>query len=94
MGDVVLVTGGSRSGKSDYARRLAESLAGPRVFIATCPPVDEEIEERIRRHQESRRAAGWHTIEEQVALADILRGAGRYRVVLVDCLTLWINNLM
>jgi adenosylcobinamide kinase / adenosylcobinamide-phosphate guanylyltransferase len=94
MGDVMLITGGSRSGKSDYARRMAESLPGPRVFIATCPSVDEEMAERIRRHRESRRAAGWHTIEEQVALADIIRGVGQYKVVLVDCLTLWINNVM
>lgn len=94
MGDVVLITGGSRSGKSDYARKLAEALPGPRVFIATCPRVDEEMEERIRRHQAARGSADWHTVEEEVALADTLRDVGRYSVVLIDCLTLWINNLM
>jgi len=94
MGDVILVTGGSRSGKSDYARRQAEAFPGPRVFIATCPHVDEEMEERIRRHQAARRAAGWHTVEEEVALASTVRGLAEYGVVLIDCLTLWINNLM
>ncbi len=94
MGRIILVTGGSRSGKSDYAQLRAESIPGPRAFVATCPVVDAEMAERIRLHQEGRRATQWETIEEPVHLASVIREAGRFRVLLVDCLTLWINNLM
>jgi adenosylcobinamide kinase / adenosylcobinamide-phosphate guanylyltransferase len=94
LGRIILVTGGSRSGKSEYARYRAESLAGPRAFIATCPKVDEEMDERIRRHQEERARAQWHTIEETTDLTDAIRQNHKYNVFLVDCLTLWINNLM
>jgi adenosylcobinamide kinase/adenosylcobinamide-phosphate guanylyltransferase len=91
---IVLVTGGCRSGKSVHAQRLAEDLPGPRAFVATCPPVDDEMRARIRRHREDRDASRWHTIEEETDLAGAVRGAQGYGVVLIDCLTLWINNLM
>lgn len=95
MAEVILVTGGSRSGKSTYALRLAEALPGPRAFIATCPAVDAELTERIREHRRLRRPSLWQaTIEEQTDLAGALRGAEDYPVILVDCLTLWINNLL
>jgi len=91
---IILVTGGSRSGKSRYARELAETLGQPRAFVATCPVVDDEIRERIARHQQARAQGGWHTIEETTDLAGALGRARQFGVVLVDCLTLWINNLM
>ncbi|MFH0938108.1 MAG: bifunctional adenosylcobinamide kinase/adenosylcobinamide-phosphate guanylyltransferase [Planctomycetota bacterium] len=94
MRSIVLVTGGSRSGKSAYAQKLGESLPGPRVFIATCPILDDEMRERIRKHQQARASNDWQTIEETINLADAVCGAKASRVVLVDCLTLWINNLM
>jgi adenosylcobinamide kinase/adenosylcobinamide-phosphate guanylyltransferase len=94
LGYVILVTGGSRSGKSEYAERVAEALGGSKVFVATCPPVDREMEERIRNHKNKRAQRGWLTIEEQVDLARILRETKSFSVVLVDCLTLWVNNLM
>ncbi len=95
MADIMLITGGSRSGKSAYARRTAEALPGPRVFVATCPAVDAETAERIRKHQLSRTASRWDaTLEEFVDIAGALRGARDFGVVLVDCLTLWVNNLM
>ena len=94
MARTILITGGSRSGKSAYAQKLAESLPGRRVFVATCPPVDEEMRQRIARHRRERQARHWDTIEETVDLAEALRGTSAYDVVLVDCLTLWINNLM
>ncbi|HOI75969.1 MAG TPA: bifunctional adenosylcobinamide kinase/adenosylcobinamide-phosphate guanylyltransferase [Syntrophales bacterium] len=93
MAEIILVTGGSRSGKSRYAQELAESMAGKRAFVATCPVVDEEMAERIRRHQRAR-GAGWITIEETVDLPGALRRAAGSGVVLVDCLTLWVNNLL
>lgn len=94
MGLIVLVTGGSRSGKSDYAVRCAEAMEGPRAFVATCPPVDEEMRRRIRKHQESRSPELWETVEEPVELAPAIGGSCHCRVILVDCLTLWVNNLM
>lgn len=94
MPHIVLITGGSRSGKSTYAQRLAESLPGPRVYVATCPLVDDEIADRIRKHKETRSGCSWDTVEEAVALADALRQASTYEVILVDCLTLWVSNLM
>jgi len=95
MARVILITGGCRSGKSDYARRLAESMPGRRAYIATCPPdVDEEMRARIRRHRAARAAAGWDTIEETIDLARALDAAATHDVVLVDCLTLWVGNLL
>lgn len=94
MAQMILITGGSRSGKSAYAQKLAESLAGPRAFVATCPVIDDEMRERIRKHRQARQKRRWRTIEEPVDLPGALRDAKQYKVVLVDCLTLWINNLM
>jgi len=90
---IVLVTGGCRSGKSTYAQALCQGLLGRKVFIATCPVVDEEMRRRIRRHQEAR-PKDWDTVEEPTALASAIRAARQYDVVLVDCLTLWVNNLL
>ncbi|MHB8092272.1 MAG: bifunctional adenosylcobinamide kinase/adenosylcobinamide-phosphate guanylyltransferase [Syntrophales bacterium] len=94
MAEIILVTGGSRSGKSSYAQKKAEEIPGARLFIATCPIIDPEMEERIRKHREAREGRGWKTIEETVNLAGVIRRSGEGRTVLVDCLTLWINNLM
>ena len=94
MAKIVLVTGGSRSGKSSYAQKLAEGMDGPRAFLATCPVIDDEMLERIRKHRNARGEADWDTIEETIEIAGALRNACRYSVVLIDCLTLWINNLM
>jgi adenosylcobinamide kinase/adenosylcobinamide-phosphate guanylyltransferase len=94
MAHVILITGGARSGKSEYARQIAEAMAGPRVFVATCTALDAEMAERIKKHQEARSGGAWRTVEEPLDLAGALRRADGYRVLLVDCLTLWINNLM
>jgi adenosylcobinamide kinase/adenosylcobinamide-phosphate guanylyltransferase len=94
MGRITLITGGSRSGKSSFAQRLAEERPGSRLFLATCPVTDPEMEIRILRHIEDRRKSNWETVEEPVRLAARLREAGRYDTVLIDCLTLWINNLL
>jgi adenosylcobinamide kinase/adenosylcobinamide-phosphate guanylyltransferase len=94
MAKITLVTGGSRSGKSAFARQLAENLPGPRVFIATCPPIDWEIKARIHKHQMERKDYNWHTVEETVDLVYAFRNTVIYDVTLVDCLTLWVNNLL
>jgi adenosylcobinamide kinase/adenosylcobinamide-phosphate guanylyltransferase len=94
MAEIILVTGGSRSGKSGYAQKLAESIPGPRAYIATCPIIDPETARRVEKHRESRRASDWETIEETVDLAGAIHRSVVHRVLLVDCLTLWINNLL
>lgn len=94
MAEIILITGGDRSGKSAYAQKLAEGLPGPRAYVATCPVIDEEMAERVRKHKAVRCHADWETIEETLDLAGAIRGAGTFRVLLVDCLTLWANNLL
>ncbi len=91
-GRLILVTGGAASGKSDAALEMA-GQAGPRAFVATGQPLDDEMAERIRRHQASRQA-DWRTDEVPVDLAAWFDKQGRtYKTVLVDCLTLWLSNL-
>jgi len=94
MARIILVTGGCRSGKSEYARILGESMPGPRAFVATCPTVDEEMRQRVRKHREARSRGGWQTIEEEIELAETLKRASGIPVLLVDCLALWVANLM
>jgi adenosylcobinamide kinase / adenosylcobinamide-phosphate guanylyltransferase len=93
---IVLVTGGSRSGKSDFAQKYAESLAGRKAYLATCPVIDSELAERVEKHREARAGAGWSTIEETVRLAQTISAdsAESWDILLVDCLTLWVNNVM
>lgn len=93
MGSVILVTGGSRSGKSAFAQQLAESLPGPRAYLATCPVLDEEMNIRVEKHRQARIGRSWDTVEETLDLAKVLRKS-RHAVILIDCLTLWIGNLM
>ena len=100
---VTLVLGGARSGKSTYAEKLVSGTlfgAAPRpaVYIATAEAGDVEMATRIMAHR-ARRGAGWTTIEEPLKLAEALEGAqarveSRGQPVLVDCLTLWLSNLM
>jgi adenosylcobinamide kinase/adenosylcobinamide-phosphate guanylyltransferase len=94
MAEIHLITGGSRSGKSAHAQALAEALPGPRAYVATCPIIDAETAARVKLHREARDAALWDTIEEPVDLAGAIGRATAYRVLLIDCLTLWINNLL
>jgi adenosylcobinamide kinase/adenosylcobinamide-phosphate guanylyltransferase len=101
-GRLILVTGGARSGKSTYAERLAAQLAEPRggrvTYIATSQAYDEEMEQRVRAHQSSRPAT-WTTVECPVEVPAAVRAAAGARpgvppVVLLDCVTLWVTNLL
>jgi len=94
MGGIVLVTGGCRSGKSALVQRLAESLPLPRVFVATSVALDQEMVARIEQHQKARAAGGWSTLEEPYDPAAALRAAPADAVVVVDCLAVWMGNLM
>ena len=91
----VLVLGGARSGKSRYAQGLAEATGRTLVYCATATTFDDpEMRDRIARHQ-AERGAAWRTVEAPVDLAGTLRAeTGPGRAVLVDCLTLWLTNLM
>ena len=91
--DVWFVLGGARSGKSRRALALAE-MARRRVFLATAEASDREMAERIDRHR-AERGAGWTTIEEPLAVADVVRREGRGdTAIVIDCLTLWLGNLL
>ena len=94
MARIILVTGGGRSGKSAYALKRAGEIGDSKAFVATCPKLDEEMRQRVLKHQEARREKGWKTIEESTNLAGVLGGAKECGVLLIDCLTLWINNLL
>lgn len=89
----VFVMGGARSGKSAFALKLAESIGGKRIYVATAEALDGEMEERIGRHRKER-GASWETVEEPLDIAGKLSGASTGSVVLIDCLTLWVNNLV
>lgn len=92
--EIIFVTGGARSGKSTFAYNLANSMNSPRAYIATAEPLDEEMIDRIKRHRKER-GAGWDTIEEPVDLAGVFNRINRkYIVILLDCVTLWISNLL
>jgi len=91
---VVLITGGARSGKSDYAMSLAENSAGKMVYIATATSGDPEMAERIRKHKEARGPA-WRTVEEPLdILESVQRNSAIDTAVVLDCLTLWLTNIM
>jgi len=94
MAHIVLVTGGTRSGKSSYAQRRAEELPGRRCFIATCRAADDEMKHRVSKHQAQRQAGRWDTIEEPFFIGACIEEHKQYNIFLVDCLTLWISNLM
>jgi adenosylcobinamide kinase / adenosylcobinamide-phosphate guanylyltransferase len=92
--NVTLVIGGCRSGKSDRAQMLAEAVEGRRIYVATCIPQDPEMHERIALHRR-KRGAGWETVETSLDLDVVLREERPLAdVILVDCLTLWVTNLL
>lgn len=90
-----LVIGGCRSGKSSHALYLADRLEKTgKFFLATCIPRDDEMHERVTRHQ-AERGAGWTAVETPIFLPEAIRDIGSTAdVLLVDCLTLWVSNLM
>jgi adenosylcobinamide kinase/adenosylcobinamide-phosphate guanylyltransferase len=91
---VSLVLGGARSGKSRFAEQLMARVPRNRAYLATAEIFDDEMAERIRLHREQR-GPDWRTVEAPIDLASVLvRETERGDAVLVDCLTLWLSNLM
>lgn len=89
---VTLVLGGARSGKSALAERLTLAAGGPPVYVATAEAWDDEMRARIALHRAQRDGQGWRTIEAPISMPQALGETSG--PVLVDCLTLWLTNLM
>ena len=90
---LVLLIGGARSGKSTLAVRAADAHDGPVTFIATAEPRDDEMTARIAQHREMR-PSHWDTVEEPIDLAAAIEAAQVDTCLIVDCLTLWVANLL
>lgn len=89
-----LILGGTRSGKSHYAEQLVIHSKKQGIYIATAEAADNEMQQRINRHQQ-RRPSNWLTVEEPIQLASILLAHNQPKnCLLVDCLTLWLNNIL
>ncbi|NDY72709.1 bifunctional adenosylcobinamide kinase/adenosylcobinamide-phosphate guanylyltransferase [Desulfobacter hydrogenophilus] len=91
----ILVLGGCRSGKSRFAKQTADNMAmDKKIYLATCVPTDREMKTRVKRHQDDR-GPDWATIEEPIRIHETIdRACTQAKVILVDCLTLWISNLL
>jgi len=95
MKTTILITGGCRSGKSRHALQLAETCSGKKFFLATAQPLDDEMAKRIKKHR-AERGDEWVTFEEPLNLTGVLEklGSDPQSVLVLDCLTLWISNLL
>jgi len=92
--ELLLVTGGARSGKSSYAQRWAEMRSSSRLFLATAQPLDREMADRIRRHREDR-GDDWLCMEEPLEVSRVVSEQGaKVGVILIDCITVWLSNLL
>ena len=91
---ITLITGGARSGKSSYALSSAECICGTRLFIATASAVDDDLQQRIQKHRDMRDVDLWQTIEETIALSEVVIESSQCNVIVVDCLTFWLSNLL
>ncbi len=96
MGKIIFVSGGTRSGKSDFAQKIAESFNGIRTYIATAIAFDDEMKKRIELHKSKRSKDIWHNlVEEPYNLPEVLISLKNTTdVVLVDCITIWLSNLL
>lgn len=90
---VTFVTGGARSGKSAFAERIAAESGLPVTYLATMEPGDDELAARVARHR-ARRPASWRTVEVPLKLTDAIREAPPGELLLVDCLSLWVANVV
>ncbi|NCO24502.1 MAG: bifunctional adenosylcobinamide kinase/adenosylcobinamide-phosphate guanylyltransferase [Candidatus Infernicultor aquiphilus] len=93
-GKLIFITGGARSGKSNFAEKMALSLGKTVVYLATGQPLDKEMAYRIKKHK-TKRPAEWETYEEPIEVSELVSSLGREKeVILIDCLTLLVSNLL
>ena len=93
-GKIIFVIGGARSGKSSFALKEASEVSGKKAYIATAEALDSEMKDRIERHKKDR-GNNWDTYEEPLKISNVLFDIKtKYDVIVVDCLTLWLSNLM
>jgi len=91
---IIFIIGGARSGKSSFALNEASKVEGRKAYIATAEAFDEEMKERIEKHKRER-GDEWDTYEEPIGIAPLVKDIHKkYDVILIDCLTLWVSNLM
>ncbi len=91
---IVFITGGARSGKSSFALKEAEKIKGKKAYIATAEVLDEEMSKRIEKHKLDR-GKEWTAFEEPVKIAELIsKIEGEYDVIILDCLTLWLSNVI
>ncbi len=91
---IIFIIGGARSGKSNFALEEASRVSGKKAYIATAEALDEEMMHRIEEHKR-KRGNDWITYEEPLKIADVIKKIeGKYSVIVIDCLTLWLSNLM
>jgi len=91
---VIFVTGGAKSGKSSFVLSETAKHEGKKAFIATAEALDEEMKNRIEKHK-GERGEGWDTYEEPLRVTEVIKNIeGKYGAIVVDCLTLWLSNLM
>lgn len=94
MKKITFILGGARSGKSREAVKIADQKNKKIAFIATCRPLDDEMRQRIKTHQK-KRPKNWKTLEEPLDLAARVNKIGaQFDIILIDCLTLWVSNLL
>ena len=94
MSQTFLILGGARSGKSSFAEKIAENLGKKEVvYLATAQALDQEMEERIKHHQ-NQRPKDWKTVEEPIEVNKVLESIEKGKTVLMDCLTLYISNMI
>jgi len=92
--NLIFITGGCRSGKSRFALNYANQHFSKKIYLATCEALDEEMARRVEDHKKIR-GPEWQTIEESVAIVDKIRQYGdKVEVILLDCITLWLSNLL
>ena len=90
---LIFVVGGARSGKSSYGETLIQTFSSPRVYIATAEIFDEEMKQRVKKHQAMRRGIFDYTIEEPLNLASVIRERECDEVLFIDCLSIFLGNL-
>ena len=93
MKKIVFITGPVRSGKSNFAVKLAKQWGKEVVFLATCRPADNEMHKRVKKHKKNR-PKEWKIIEEEIDISSIIKNYRKDSLIIIDCITLWISNLL